>query len=132
MNLLLDTTDYNRVYMIDFELTGLNCRGWDLAYHFFFTTFNMRSGADVYQMHFDMLSNNAEIEEYLKIYLNRFHDKHYSKFEGEKLSLEAFVEMELPRLMDQFKRCLMYFLGFFSMNFRAITPLHSIAPHAFG
>jgi thiamine kinase-like enzyme len=83
MNLLLDNSDYNKTYILDFELTSPNIRGWDLSYHLYWTMFNMRSPPMLYQLNYNFFPTDQEIDEYIKIYLTRFHTKYYPRFGGD-------------------------------------------------
>ena len=97
-------SNYNKVYLIDFEYSQMNYRGADLAALFneVMITYN-HSGEIPFKVYYDWAFTSNELDHVLEIYLKRYHSKFYK---GEQ-SAEDFLKEEIPILREQVRRCIL-------------------------
>lgn len=118
-NILLRLDDYQKLTIVDFEFGGLDNRAMDLA---FFYCFNLRTyknlGNSPFKTYLEFCLTEEKVEEMLRIYLERFYERYFeAKYieEGEIIvSMEQFMDEELPIFKEQLRSCLLIaaFSGF--------------------
>jgi thiamine kinase-like enzyme len=127
-NCMVETSNYNKIFLIDFEYSQMNYRGADLAALFneVMITYT-HSGEIPFKVYYDWMLSSKEFDNMMKWYLTRFHEKHYK---GDK-DLATLLAEETPILKDQIQRCVLITHAMWAFGTLLLVPDATTKPMEF-
>lgn len=105
-NILTSLEDNTHLLLIDFEYAGWNPRAMDLAIYFNETMLdNAYPLANGIKLYINNFITDKEQDFLISKYLTRYYNK-YSDINKSEITIEMYLEKELPKLKDEVNKCL--------------------------